>query len=586
MEHFPGAFEPIFQDCSNPGPVPLDRLNLTFTTHSPLINLPIEVLNIIIQYLPEHGLGGLALANSDCRQIARTRQFCKIKLEFSENNEALLQHIVKEHKVLGGLPQRIRHVVPIGHCVRAIVFANETEQRARHFQHFSQPNYSGDHRGPSAAADAAVKFPRESHNEYIGHIAKICNTSGVLPNLELLDLAVAEWRASLPVWWNLNHIALRYLKLPVPTYESTFSTLSSKTNHQFHCPRLQRLELREYHLQHALLYQSLRTVTHLASSLESLTWLDMDKHMLTFRHENLDSLELPPLINLRRAHLSAMKIESTLLKAVLASPRLAILGITQSGKIPTKILNDRGTIPTLLHLTTSHCSSDMIESIWPFIAANTQLSQLRLNQPLSNDFLSSSLLPTLAHSCHSLACLALVWKETTIPSQSLRLLSRLPRLTRLFLSARFQKRWRPEFLVDHVLVLNHLSQLPKLRELVFHNDTYDNGHGWSDPSDYYEHRRMNDSGHLDYAFQPAHERFEIIHKRRMLDVARDYGNTMPSLEWLFVGQYPFAFDRSDDGDLRCPRFLCESRFDSENSKTGQKVIGIMFGSFDPTFGFD
>jgi len=97
--------------------------------------------------------------------------------------------------------------------------------------------------------------------------------------------------------------------------------------------------------------------------------------------------------------------------------------------------------------------------------------------------------------------------------------------------------------------------------------------------------QKNETGDLDYAFQPAHERFEIIHKRKMTEVARDYARDMASLEWLFVGQYAFIFEtRIEEGGARSPKVLSEQRIELvQDSRTG-RVIRVMFGSYDPTFG--
>lgn len=573
MEHFPGAFEPMFNDCSNPGPVPLHKLDLRFTTHSRLLDLPIEILNIIAQYLPEDGLGGLALTNSDCRQIARARQFCEVKLKFSNRDVALIEHIVEDFEQY---PRRAnmntdvtRSVVPIGHCVRAIIIGDAREHENERYQDFLAP----------------IDRLRDTQRKYIGQIVKACNTEGLLPNLELLDLTLLSGQVSVPLWQSMRHNNLRYLKLPDSMVEimpgGNVLSLPPEVDRQFRCPKLQRLELRDHRHSYTSYSASLETLSHFASSLESLTWISLHQAMPAATYRSWTQREMAPLVNLRRASLCCAKLDSSFLQAMLASSRLTMLELINTRELPFKILNQHGTISTLRHFTTS-----ATQELLPFISCNPQITQLRLQSPLSDKFISGSLLPLLIDSFHSLECLALNWKETTTSDHGLYLLSSLHQLTRLFLSAGLPNSWRSEFLIDHSLILSNLTRLTKLRELFFYHDTYDNGHGWSDPSDYYQHRRMNETGDLDYAFQPAHERFEIIHKRKMTAVARDYARDIAGLEWLFVGQYAFVLETTgENGGARSPRVLCDARIEleREDPRTA-RVMRRMFGSYDPTFG--
>jgi len=425
-----------------------------------------------------------------------------------------------------------------------------------------------------------------SRYDYFDQIAKVCKTEGLLPNLELLDLTFLTAKESLPLWLSMHHTNLRYLRLPNIMPERDINlTLPPVVDQQFYCPKLQRLELRDLRRSYTKYSASLETLNHFASSLESLTWTGLHQR-LPPADKALVSRDLAPLVKLRRASLCCTKLSSLFLKAVLASSRLTILEITNCKEIPFEVLNQHGTIPTLRHFTTS--GNATTEALLPFISCNAQLTKLQLQQPLPDEFLSSALLPLLVNSFQSLACLSLIWKETAIPEHGLDLLSSLRQLRRLFLSAGLPNSWRSEFLINHALMLSHLARLSKLRELEFYHDTYDNGHGWSDPSDYYQHRRMNESGNLDYAFQPAHERFEISHKRKMIVVAEDYARNMANLEWLFVGQYAFAFAFGSKGKLkqvRLPQVLHTKRIELDQDTTIAKVIRRKMESSDQTFGF-
>ena len=78
---------------------PLPPLPITFdrvlehrppTSASALFNLPVEILGLILEFVESSSLAALALVNSDCRQLARLRQFADVHLDYSNSSEALV----------------------------------------------------------------------------------------------------------------------------------------------------------------------------------------------------------------------------------------------------------------------------------------------------------------------------------------------------------------------------------------------------------------------------------------------------------------------------------------------------------------
>lgn len=55
-----------------------------------------ELLTRIVQFLPSSSLADLALVSRDCRQLARSRQFARVRFDYSLNSLDLLRVLVQE----------------------------------------------------------------------------------------------------------------------------------------------------------------------------------------------------------------------------------------------------------------------------------------------------------------------------------------------------------------------------------------------------------------------------------------------------------------------------------------------------------
>lgn len=61
----------------------------------------IEILGLILEFVESSSLPALALVNSDCRQLARSRQFVDVRLDYSNSSEALVRLLVSETRERG-----------------------------------------------------------------------------------------------------------------------------------------------------------------------------------------------------------------------------------------------------------------------------------------------------------------------------------------------------------------------------------------------------------------------------------------------------------------------------------------------------
>jgi len=81
-----------------PLPLTLDRVmeNRPFRSDSPLFSLPIEILTLIFEYIDDASLPTLAFVNDDFHNVARSRQFSSVHLNYSKSAEALVNYLLLE----------------------------------------------------------------------------------------------------------------------------------------------------------------------------------------------------------------------------------------------------------------------------------------------------------------------------------------------------------------------------------------------------------------------------------------------------------------------------------------------------------
>lgn len=87
-----------------------------------LLEIPMEVLALVVQKIPEASLASLALVNSDCRQLARSRQFASLHLNYSDHTLAIitkLQEEATERSHHDGLTRK----PALGSCIRRLTVA-------------------------------------------------------------------------------------------------------------------------------------------------------------------------------------------------------------------------------------------------------------------------------------------------------------------------------------------------------------------------------------------------------------------------------------------------------------------------------
>lgn len=99
---------------------------------SPLLKLPVEVLALVMGHVSsdEQTLASLALVNSDCRQLARSCQFCTVHFDCGPKSSSLLSLLTYETAERSR--SRLTKRPSLGACIRSITVTRQYLQQEVH----------------------------------------------------------------------------------------------------------------------------------------------------------------------------------------------------------------------------------------------------------------------------------------------------------------------------------------------------------------------------------------------------------------------------------------------------------------------
>lgn len=514
-----------------PGPLDFDSVNENkpSASEAPMFKIPVEILAMIVERVRESSLATLASVSRDCRQLARSRQFARIILDYSPYSIALVDKLVAEREIRLSYAGCSSISQSLGVCIRSIIVATSPfKVAARHGIPF------GHH---SMQLDARTWNHRlaEADDSFFGHYLKniqlLLSSKLVLPNLETLD-------------WRDNTVLPRsfFKESPFPNIQHLrlYRVRIGETLGINHSQGLKLWSLRTLVLNIIPDPGVDRPTTSLtcanmlrlcASTLESLTWGDIkngDEENHSFA-TNMMGLA-PQFPRLRSLSLYSVPFSDySMLDALLESRLCEIQVDLARDALYSEFFEERGTMPTLTTLVWNG-KIERRPSL-RFLQTNTHLSKLSLAQPTPGAFLEVDLLPLLRTWFRQLTSLSLDWAEDSISSSALEAIGALKSLEQLHLSAGELPQGRNAWVIDHELIRSRLKNLASLRRLAFCRDVYDNGFELSPPARYYELRGVF-NGRCGLT---AHE-WETLHARAMLTEAETYATAMPSLEWVYFGQ--------------------------------------------------
>ncbi|KAL2012916.1 hypothetical protein VTN00DRAFT_441 [Thermoascus crustaceus] len=312
-----------------------------------------------------------------------------------------------------------------------------------------------------------------------------------------------------------------------------------------------------------------------APTLGSLTWVGSAPHRDP-KHPDAWNMKLPPFQNLRYLQLDSEIFQDTIVLEAMIPPegqcRLRALAVDPESNQFSEFFKKRGKIPTLERLVwTSPSTKDYT---FEFLHANDQLSTLSFLHEFSSEVLNKQILPSLSHSFTNLVSLSLTWKEPRIEKEALEYIATLTGLEQIHLSAGNQFGWRHDWLIDHQVMRNVFTRLPKLRKFAFSRDSYDNLLADSSVEQYYVEPWMDEAVAMtedplyelldeddeneesdgdswdyltlrraEYIFEDRlRQSWEQVHRFKMLTEANKYLKELPNhhLEWMYFGQIPMG----------------------------------------------
>ena len=568
-----GSKDEYGKDLVPPLPIAIDRVmeNQPFKSTAPIFQLPSDVLSIVLSHVDSNSLGNLALVNSDCRQLARSRQFASVCFDYGRTASELISVLLQEkalrnlsNNALGGIGGAI------GPCIRRLTVATNPGW----VKHLHQIELTEEFNAleKSVRTELLAKAS-EAFSKYQRCVESIISGRTTLPHLELLDW---EDRALLQqsFFEGLTTSSVQHLKLFRVEIDQEFEIAQPPISNRWNLRTLD-MEIRwstkcfgEGETS-PLCTSLLRSCSH---SLETLGWYQTSSGSATF---GSDPDKVPRLAKLRNLKPGFIHFSDSGTVDALLEPSLSALDLRYyDDALFQEAVRNRGPIPSLETLVFP-ISKRSIDGYLEFLKANTQVSKLtilggpdRKEEESYGDIPETKILPVLSSSFKAIKSLRIRWNEgvSVIPDAALEIISGMETLEQVCLGAGPSWGWKYDWLIDHTSMRNYLSKLPRLKRIAFTRDSYEN-------EIYYLHQflsleEMYASG-LDYD-APKEARVPIWedgHKRRMVAEGQKYISSMPELEWIFLGQYPMAVEKGAfEGDrqvvpLSGGRDSCETLLD-------------------------
>ena len=553
MPIFSGDKDEYGKELVPPLPLLFDRISEgrkpVSTTR--LLNVPMEVLALVVQKVPETSLASLALVNSDCRQLARSRQFASLHFDYSDRTLAIIDKLKEEatdRSNLGGLTGKSA----LGPCIRRLTVATHPGWiKYRHNVELSEDFNALPRRESSSRLIAAY---HALFDRYYTSIQDLLSNRSVLPHIELLD-----WEDTItlqPFFFDaiaqstIQHLKIYRIRvdklftIDMPTYQPSRSWPLRSLYLEL-MPAMSNLRLDVSCLCTSILRAC-------APTLQSLAWDTSSRNPI-----NTNGLgACPPFPSLRHLRLAFLRFADVCYLNELVHDELNSLDVnTSSSSASSEFFDRRGRIPALKifvwkasNLTESHSLA--------FLKANPQISKLSIPRAAPTTLLEDRILPLLAQSFTNLTSLSLVWDGLSISFQAMESITQITTLQQLHLSAGHQLGWRHDWLIDHGTMRRYLRHLPLLKKIAFSRDSYSNGITVTCERYYVDGLRsikdLTNSNH-------TREIFEEDHRQSTLREADDYLDEMPQLEWLYFGQIPMDVKQSLDRGRRIARPLATER---------------------------
>jgi len=546
---FSGSKDSFGKEYVPPLPLSFDRVNegRPPLSTAPLFKIPLEILSLIGLHVPSFSLASLALVNKDCRQLARSRQFASVKLDYSDASLDLLELLemeVRERAANSGVTRK----PSLGVCIRRITVATHPGWVSHRHQiclgrEFANLNVDVRDRQIAVAGEAFF-------GAYLPRIQSLLRSRIGLPHLELLD-----WEdkvvLSKSFFDDLTLSSIKHLKLFRVSIDEEFEL--APTNALLP----QGLSLRTLHLEviwSMVAGKTGRTGPLCASilrlcapTLESLTWDGMVYSPEDLQSFTTSAWELPAFPRLRYLRFGEVELQdSSVLDALIHESLVALEVDIARSPIHDAFFEKRGNIASLEMFVWDSNKIHEDQSL-DFLRANPQLSCLSIRGAMPTALLEKGVLPLLSESTTCLTSLSLTWEKNFISPWALKNISSLKSLQQIHLTAGDKFEAGPNWEINHKSIRGYLRRLPSLRKLAFSTDSYRGPNPDSNVGSYYDEKEWDPlDPELSTALLLDHEKrdqcWELNHRHRMLTEAHKYVRVMGNLEWLYFGQMPMGVE--------------------------------------------
>ncbi|KPI39958.1 uncharacterized protein AB675_11254 [Cyphellophora attinorum] len=495
--------------------------------------LPLEILTMVIDFLPIEVLEVLASVSRDCYILARTRLFEKLDLGSHPAGLDILGYL---HKQTFESRSRM-NTLYLGNCVRRLTVSTLSRRWSLH----------------------------TVINVYLPKVLNVIQYG--LPNLDSL-----KWSQPVTLtasaWQILLESPIRRLKLyNILINASTFDQLRG-------LPPAAGRSLEELHIgwdvepKRGVLFCyncAIELLIRCAPKLTTLVWHGSSYSPARYGGELRKAGPLTPMFNLRSLALNGVYIQTPEDIAALMGPtktsKLAHLSLNQVNEAVIRRLRLLGRLPMLQSFVWGQDSYTAPLCV-DFLSQNPQIEFLSLKY-CPKSLIDDVVLPLLATDFRRLRSLELRYdrydnSSSTLSDAALTRISQLISLTQLHveIGPPTPTYGLATWMLDHDKIRACVEQLPKLKTLALSGDTYDphnTGLRFVQENYYYRSFTHGTNGWESHDRSPS---FESTHLERMLKQGNEYvsirNQSGPKLDFVYCGQIPMRVETGSAGCSAVP----------------------------------
>ncbi|KAL4918838.1 hypothetical protein BDW62DRAFT_58426 [Aspergillus aurantiobrunneus] len=516
---------------------------------SRLLNLPVEILTLIIEYLDSDRktLACLALVNSDCRQLARSCQFKNVVFNYSPKSIGLLSALQAEAVERSWTRDRLTSRASIGVCIRCIETCLDYYWRVFNETRPKDPDDEGNP-GSTDGDDYRLRLEQwteslktiqdEMQNVHDPGLASVIPT---LPHLETISLMNNGTLNS----HLLNHLAdstVKHLRLDADVEsESTVVQMGKRASWPLESLDIQvdwecDSDSEDDPSDPSAFWNSI--LQPCSFTLRSLNV--SQRRPFGWNEKTLcTTAEFPCLMSLQIGFRT--RVCRSAMRSLLRSELLSTLVIDMEDPIASECLEQMGYRESLQKLVWSGFYIPATASL-QFLQNNPQLTAFGTSDCVPAA-LMDRMIPVLG-TFPKLKTLSLQWEGTM--ASSLATISSLTTLEELHISCRTKSWPRSNWFIDHEATQKQLCTLLNLRKLAFSRDEYQ-----------FENDLIADG--VDFLPDDRERRQEELHCQHMILYAEQYALTFNKLEWIHLGQLSFSITQDGPGRKGVAVPLCKER---------------------------